>query len=34
MENDVVTSQGGTVAEVVVSEGESVDMDDVLIALE
>jgi acetyl-CoA/propionyl-CoA carboxylase biotin carboxyl carrier protein len=34
MENDVVTERGGTVAQVLVSEGESVDMGDVLIVLE
>jgi acetyl-CoA/propionyl-CoA carboxylase biotin carboxyl carrier protein len=33
MENDVVASHGGTVAEVAASEGESVDMGDVLVVL-
>jgi len=34
MENDVVAQQDGTVAEVAVSEGDSVDMSDTLIVLE
>jgi acetyl-CoA/propionyl-CoA carboxylase biotin carboxyl carrier protein len=34
MENDVVASFGGTVAEVAVSEGDSVNMGDVLVVLE
>jgi acetyl-CoA/propionyl-CoA carboxylase biotin carboxyl carrier protein len=34
MENDIVAEGGGTVSEVLVSEGESVDMGDPLIVLE
>ncbi len=34
MENDVVAERGGTVSQVLVSEGDSVDMGDVLLVLE
>mgnify|MGYP002761015115 CR=1 FL=1 len=34
MENDIVAEGGGTVAEVLVGEGESVDMGDPLVVLE
>ena len=34
MENDVVAERGGTVAEVLVAAGDSVDMDETLVVLE
>jgi len=34
MENDVATERGGVVTEVLVGEGDSVDMGDVLVVLE
>jgi acetyl-CoA/propionyl-CoA carboxylase biotin carboxyl carrier protein len=34
MENDIVAESGGTVSEVLVSEGDSVDMGDPLLVLE
>ncbi|MFW5934903.1 MAG: biotin/lipoyl-containing protein, partial [Halolamina sp.] len=34
MENDIDAERGGTVSQVLVSEGESVDMGDVLVVLE
>jgi len=34
MENDVIAASGGTVAEIAVSEGDSVDMGDTLVLLE
>jgi len=34
MENDVVTERGGTVTEIMVDEGDSVDMGDVLVVVE
>jgi acetyl-CoA/propionyl-CoA carboxylase biotin carboxyl carrier protein len=34
MENDVTTERGGTVAQVLVESGESVDMGDPLVVLE
>jgi len=34
MENDVVASHGGTVTQVTVEEGDSVDMGDVLVVID
>ena len=34
MENDVVTETAGTVSQVLVGEGDSVDMGDVLVVIE
>jgi len=34
MENDVVADKGGVVSQVLVGEGDSVDMGDVLVVLE
>jgi acetyl-CoA/propionyl-CoA carboxylase biotin carboxyl carrier protein len=34
MENDVTTQAGGTVTQVLVGEGDSVDMGDVLVVIE
>jgi len=34
MENDIVASQGGTVTQIAIGEGDSVDMGDTLVVLE
>jgi acetyl-CoA/propionyl-CoA carboxylase biotin carboxyl carrier protein len=34
MENDVVTERGGTVSQVLIEEGDSVDMGDTLVVIE
>jgi acetyl-CoA/propionyl-CoA carboxylase biotin carboxyl carrier protein len=34
MENDVVAERGGTVSQVLIEEGESVDMGDALVVVE
>jgi len=34
MENDIEATHGGTVSEVAVTDGESVDMDDLLVVIE